>query len=300
MLDFILTLNILNFIIALLFSRRWFMAIITVSRMYGAGGTTFAKKLSESIGYKYIDREYVEDFCKKMDQNICTFGLDDEESPDFLERLMELFTNKSFYKISLMATIYNLALQDNVLFCGRGANFILSGVKNIISFQIVGLFSDRVKAVSRIKNLDIEVAKELVENKDKERKEFIDYYYEKNIFDPLNYHMVINSSYVNLSESIEIAKTLLKKFDKESFEDDKKWLKNRLIESRANILLFRLGLVHGFGKINFDHKDDTIKVTGVIGSENDKRILFDHLIKIDGVKNIEDHLKVGILSHLIY
>lgn len=276
------------------------MAIITVSRMYGAGGTTFAKELAKNIGYKYIDKQFVDDYCKKTDQNICTFGLDDEESPDFFERLMELFTNKSFFKISLMATIYKLALEDNLLICGRGASFILQGLKNIINLQIVAHFSDRVKAVAKIKNISIDEAKDLVEDRDKERKEFIEYYFEKNVFDPLNYHLVINTSHVNLDETLDISKVLLSKLDKANLEEDKKWLKNRLAEARANILLFRLDLVQGFGKINFEATGETIKVSGVIGSESDKKKLFDNLIKLEGIKNIDDYLKVGILSHLIY
>lgn len=276
------------------------MPIITVSRMYGAGGTTFAKELAKVVGYKYIDKQFVDDYCKKSNEKICTFGLDDEEAPDFIERLTELFSNKSFFKLSLMATVYKLALEDNLVICGRGASFILQGLKNIINLQISALFSDRVKSVAKIKNISIDEARELVENRDKERKEFIEYYYEKNVFDPLNYHLVINTSFVNLNEALDITKILLSKFkDSETFED-KKWLKNRLSEVRANILLFRLNLVHGFGKINFDADGDTIRVSGVIGSEKDKKRLLENLTKIEDIKNIEDHLKIGILSHLIY
>lgn len=275
------------------------MAIITISRMYGAGGTTFARELAKAVGYKYVDKNYVDNYCKQTNQGVCTFGLDDEESPDFLERLIELFTNKSFFKVSLMATIYKLALEDNVLICGRGSNFILDGLKNILNLQVIARFSDRVKAVAKIKNLSIDEAKDLVEERDRERKEFIEYYYEKNIFDPLNFHLVINTSYVNLEEAINLSKVLIAKFDSSSIED-KMWLKNRLIEARANILLFRLNLVHGFGKINFEAIGDKLKVSGVIGSENDKKRLFDNLLKIEEIKDIEDNLKVGILSHLIY
>jgi len=276
------------------------MAIITISRMYGSGGTTFSKELAKTLGYEYVDKDYIDQYCKSTNSNICTYGLDDEEAPDFLERLNELFTNKSFFKLSLMATIYSLALKDNVIFCGRGANFILSGLNNLLSLQVVANLSKRVQSIAKIKNISIDESKDLIDKKDKEKKEFIEYYFDKDVFNSLHYHIVLNSSYIDLNEAIEIVKVAIKKFDQKDNAKDIQWLKERLVESKANILLFRLGLVHTFGKIDFECSGNNLKVKGVIGSEEDKKRLFENLKHIEDVKNIEDHLNIGILSHIIY
>jgi hypothetical protein len=81
----------------------------------------------------------------------------------------------------------------------------------------------------------------------------------------------------------------------------RKALKNKLLEKRAEILLFRLGMVHDYGKVIFAVEEEGVLIMkGVIGGEHEKKQLLETLGSLKEVKRIEDHAKVGVLSHIIY
>lgn len=276
------------------------MAIITISRLYGAGGTTFAKKLTEKLVYTYVDR----DFCNKLGEetkNCLNYFDDDEEvMPSILEKIDELMTNRNFYKTNLYATIYSLALNDNVIFVGRGANLVLDSIPNVFSMQIVARKKDRIKAIADLKKINFNDALDLVDKMDHQRKNFIEDYFDKDILDQTLYHLVVNSSFIPYEAALEMVENYIKTFTKDDIAKSKNIIKKKLIEKKAEILLFGMKVVYK-ADIDFEMQDNgTLLVKGVISGEDEKQKLLTNLKKIDGVENIEDHLKIGVLSKLIY
>lgn len=277
------------------------MAIITISRPYGSGGTLFAQELAKKINYSYIDKNYCAIVGDEVKHCFEYFEHEDEQAPFLVDRISELMNTRSFYKVNLYATIYSLALKNNVIFVGRGANIILQGIPNVLSLQIVGNIEDRVRAIAELKNLSYDAALNLIEKMDNEKKKFIQYYFDKNIFDPTLYHFVINLSYVPINNAVEIITDYVSKFfSEEDYKKSENILKNRLIEKKAEVILFGLNLTQNT-KANFTMKEDgTLVVKGIVSSENEKKKLLKALENIEGVKKIEDNLKIGILSRLIY
>ncbi len=277
------------------------MAIITISRPYGSGGTLFAHELSERTNYSYIDKNYCAIVGDEVKHCLEFFGHEDETAPLLLDRISELMTNRSFYKVNLLATIYSLALKNNVIFVGRGANIILQGIPNVLSLQLVSNIEDRIKAIAELKGLSYDDALNLIQRMDNEKKKFIEYYFDKNIFDPTLYHFVMNLSYIPLNNAVEIIIDYVNKFfTEEDFKKSQIILKNRLIEKKAEVILFGLNLTQN-AKANFTMKEDgTLIVKGIVSSENEKKKLIKSLENIEDVKKIEDNLKVGILSRMIY
>ncbi|MCX7771076.1 MAG: cytidylate kinase family protein [Proteobacteria bacterium] len=277
------------------------MAIITISRPYGSGGTLFAHELANKLNYTYIDKNYCSIVGDEVKHCLTYFGQEEEESPELIARITELMSNKSFYKINLYLTIYSLALKNNVIFVGRGSNIILDGIPNVLSLQIVGNIEDRVKAISEVKNLSYDDALKLINKMDNEKKKFIEYYFDKNIFDPTLYHFVINLSHIPLKNAVETIETYVNKYFTETdFENSQRILKNRLIEKKAEVIVFGLKMTQNT-KVNFKMEDDgTLIVKGIVSSENEKNKLLSALKTLEDVKSINDQLKIGILSRMIY
>jgi len=278
------------------------MGIITVSRTHGSGGTNFAETLAKRLNYKFVNRTFINNDCQISQEHICVFGLDDDDSPSFLERVQELKSNRNFFKVSLMANIYDYALKNNVVFVGMGAGIILSGINNFLNIRVVRLLSERVKAITQVKNISHEDAFDLVKKMDEGKKDFISHYFDMDVNDPTLYHLIINSSYIELNDGLDMVSEYVKKHLTPAYTTETEhFLKNRLLEKRAEILLFRLGMVGSYGKINFEAADNgVLTVKGVIGGEHEKKILFQSLTKNKEINKIEDHLKVGILSGMIY
>lgn len=279
------------------------MGVIAVSRMYGAGGTTFAKKLSECLNYQYADKEFLNKIIQSNDNfPFLADVADDEESPSFLERIGELFTNKSFYKTALMATIYDLALKDNIVIAGRAAHIILDGIENVVSIQVVAKTSDRIKGIAEAKKISYEEAHDLIKEKDDEKKEFISYYFDKELFDPTLFFLVINSSHIKLDDAIDLTCRYSRKhFEQANYPNVQETLKNKLVEKRAELMLFKYDLVKE-GKIEFEGKEGgkRLIVKGIVGGEEAKEKVLTCLKGLKDVEKVEDNLKKGVLSHVIF
>jgi cytidylate kinase len=277
------------------------MGIITVSRTHGSGGTAFAEALAKRLDYKFVNRTFINNDIRLSQDHVCVFGLDDG-APSFLERIQELKSNRNFFKVSLMANIYDYALKNNVVFVGMGAGIILSETNNILNLRVVRLLAERVKAIAQVKNISYEDAFDLVEKMDEGKKDFISHYFDVDIDDPTQYHLIMNSSFISLNDGLDTISEYVKKhLIPTHTAETEQFLKNRLLEKRAEILLFRLGMVGSYSKIHFEAADDgVLTVKGVVGGEHEKKGLFESLSKNKEISKIEDHLKVGILSGMIY
>jgi cytidylate kinase len=278
------------------------MGIITISRTHGSGGTSFARQLAAQLNYQCADRTSLTSFCEIKEDHVCAFGLDDERSQTFLDKIEGLMANRSFYKIALMASIYSFALRGDVIFVGMGANITLSEVPNLISLRIVRPLSQRVKSIAEIKRVSYDEALKQVHEMDEGKREFVSGYFDKQIDDPLLYHLIMNSGHVSLENGLEMVRNYAGKLFTESADlAAGRALKNKLLEKRAEILLFRLGMVHDYGKVTFAVEEEGVLIVkGVIGGEHQKKQLLETLGSLGEVKRVEDHTKVGILSHIIY
>ena len=210
-------------------------------------------------------------------------------------------TNRNFNKIALIANIYDFSLKNNVVFTGMGAHVVLGGLSNVISLQVVRRRSERIKAIAELKKISYDDALEEIQRMDEGQREFMENYFDKPFNDPTLFHLVINSSHVSLENGLHMVSEYSKSYfaPRHSIETENT-LRDRLLEKRAEILLFRLGIVHDYVKVNFEANGGVLMVKGVVGGEGEKKRLFDSLNYMKEARKIEDYLKVGILSHIIY
>jgi cytidylate kinase len=275
--------------------------VITVSRSYGSGGSQFAKQLAEQLGYRHIDETFVrnmEQYTKQCSPLVSS--IEDEVDPGFLDKLVELMTNRTFKKTALSLCLYELALAEDVVIVGAGAHLVFANYPSLISLQLVRNLSERVRSIAQENNLTIDDALELIQDKDKGKSKWIKNYFDKDLFDPLQFHMVVNLSLIPPDKAL----ILLTPFSTSSFEGISQdssvaWLKNRLLERKAEMVVFDLGLAHG-PLIEFHADGGVLIAKGVIGGNRDKEKLLENLGKMSEVTNVVDQLKVGVLSRMLY
>lgn len=276
------------------------MGIITIARTHGSGGTLFAKALAKNLDYKCINRTSFNDHCQAINNHVRLFGLQSEESPSFLGWLREVMSNRYFFKISLLANIYHCALQNNVILVGMGAGIILSGRENVLHLRVVRLFSERVKAIAEVKNIPYDDAFDLVERMDEGKKDFVSHYFDEDVNDPTLYHLTINTSYLKFDDVLNMISDYAKNHLTPAHPaETEEFFRNRLLEKRAEILLFRLGMANSYGKISFEAIDDGLLIVkGAAAGAEEKERLFASLNKNKEIKKIEDYLNVGMSSDI--
>jgi hypothetical protein len=147
----------------------------------------------------------------------------------------------------------------------------------MIAIQVVRNLSDRIKDIATEKQISYEEALKLIEQKDKAKKKFISYYFDKELFNPLDFNLTFNASVVTLEDGIHIIDSYARRyFQRVNIEEARSFLVRRLLEKRAEILLLKKGLDSHYGKITFEAiDDDVLVVKGVIDGEEKKKNLIE-------------------------
>ncbi len=274
------------------------MGIITISRTHGSGGTTFARELAKELGYSYIDRTLINDECLESDRHTCSFGIDEGTAPGLHGTTQELMADSNFYKVCFIANILDRALRDNAVMTGMGAGIILTGIVNAINIRVVRLMEERVRAIAQVKGIPYDDAFDLVERMDEGKRDFIARYFDADPGDPSYYHAVVNSSYVSLEEAVGIlAEYARRHFTPDSAREAEGVLGDRLLEKRAEILLFYLGMGHCFGQVTFRAgADGTLSVAGLVRNEAEKDRLLQALAKDARIRRITNSLETGVFE----
>lgn len=278
------------------------MRTITISRSYGSAGTLFAKRLSAVLGYQYADEALI----NKIDEapevrNVLAAHMEDESAPGFLARVAELANNRNFFKVALETCVYDLALKGDLVFVGGGAHIILEEYPCLFAVQVVRNLRDRIKAIADEKHISYDNAFDLVKKRDRHKVNFVRHYFDRDLFDPTMFHITINASRVPIDDAVEmVASQAGKTF---SFADDQAaelFLKKRLIEKKAQLVLFGLDMAHD-GRIAFEAQEGGVLIVrGVIGGKDMKERVLSALSRLPDVSRIEEHLKVEVLSRMLY
>ncbi len=212
------------------------MRVITISRSYGSAGSLFGRKLDERLGYHYVDERSISRMkTNKEAAAVLMMNLEDERSPGFMDRFAELMHNRSYFRTALAVALYDLILKKDVVVVGGGGHLILQGYPLKVSIQIYRNLSDRVHDISIEKGIDQDEALDLVESKDKEKKKFISYYFDEDLFEPTSFDITLNASYVNLDDALDLIEGYCRRyFERINAEEAQIFAEARLLEKERN------------------------------------------------------------------
>ncbi|MCX8110321.1 MAG: cytidylate kinase family protein [Syntrophorhabdaceae bacterium] len=278
------------------------MKVITISRSYGSAGSLFGKKLAERLGYKYVDDGFLKYLkTNKEAVNFLLKNLEDERSPDITDRFTELIHNKSYFKTAITVALYSLISKTDVVIVGGGAHLILEEYPSRIRIQIIRDINERIFDIMNEKVLSEEDAVDLVNKKDKEKKKFIEFYFDRDLNDPSSFDIIFNASSVKLEHALDIMELYAERFfSRIDYEDARLFAAKRLLENRAKLAIIHHELATK-SKVEFEAlAGDALLLKGIVGGEKEKERLLKALWGLKGVNKVTDHLKIGTLSRLIY
>ncbi len=197
---------------------------ITISRETGAGADKVSDSLIEFLKpYTNTKVEWT-----VFDRNLIEKVLQDHHLPMNLSELMaeeKYSTIKSIMNEVLggkpgiwslvhktTETILQLAEMGNIILLDRGANFITSKLKNCFHVRLVSTLDDRISHIQDLYAFNKKDALEFIKKEDIDRKNYVMTYFHKDINDPLQYHIVLNTHLINEIEAAQIiGSSLIKK-----------------------------------------------------------------------------------------
>lgn len=193
--------------------------IITIGRQYGSGGRQVGKKLAETYGIPYYDKEILKvaakesGFCEELFENF-----DEKPTTSFLYSLVMDpyslgYNSNSFdlplnHKVFLAAfdAIKSVAEKGPCVIVGRCADYALSDFDNVIKVFISGDTDFKVKRVMAMHDVDEAKAKEIMQRNDKQRSSYYNYYTSKKWGELKSYDLTINTAIVGEDGAVEIIK----------------------------------------------------------------------------------------------
>lgn len=180
------------------------LPIITISREFGAGGLEIASHLEEMIGFKKWDKELLDVISERLGQKKEYLESLDETRLNAIEDAIFGFMNHKStnlnYLIYLVRAIQAIEKHGNAIIVGRGANFICQD-KTTFNVRIVAPQAARVNHIAKKEGLTREQARNLVQKKEIERKDFTRRNFNHDTSSPVEYDLVINSATIGIKNA---------------------------------------------------------------------------------------------------
>ncbi len=195
------------------------MAVVTLSRQYGAGGLRVASAIADALGLKVADREVVEEAAHRlgMDQEVARSR--DERSPGVLEEVgLALAAAGIEYgqfpptplddrdlAQAVRRVIEGLATAGGYVILGRGSQAALGGRADACHLSLVADLRDRVRRISEWQRLSERDAEEHCRRVDAEREAYVRRFYAADIRDAILYDATLNTSTLGIDGAVTVA-----------------------------------------------------------------------------------------------
>ncbi len=177
------------------------MAIITLARQVAAKGDEVAQDLAAKLNYKFVTR-------KQLEERIIELGFPQDKMPKYDERKPGFFASmakdRDAYQNLSQYAMLEEASKGNVIFIGRGAFAFFSSIPNHISVRLIASEKTRINRLIEEFGWTEKQARQHIQESDANRNGFHKNFYNIDIEDPANFHMVLNTGSVAINDCANI------------------------------------------------------------------------------------------------
>jgi cytidylate kinase len=202
------------------------MAVITISRQFGAGGLTLGKMVAEKFGYTFADTEiikmvaemanvstnFVETIEKEAGGKFSKF-ISKTVSKPLVGRILKDergYIDEEIYLDYLVLIIAQMGDDGNAVILGRGSQYILNDHPDAYHILLIDRFENRVRFMQKNYDLSQARATQVVKNEDKRRMNLYRKLSKSDYDNPILYHLVLNMGRVNHDKALELIDNLLR------------------------------------------------------------------------------------------
>ncbi|MFH1958883.1 MAG: cytidylate kinase-like family protein [Patescibacteria group bacterium] len=181
---------------------------ITVSREPGSGGTPIAKLVAEKLGFTLVDKQIVEEIAKSTKKRKEVIMAVDEKKRSAIDDIVHALLNEDYiddlkYVSELVRLMFIYAHQGHCVLLGRGSNFITPFAHGL-HVRITAPYQVRVQRAIDYEGYTRQQARKVIADVEKERKEFVTQYFNKNVTKGNAYDLTINTTSLDIEDSRDI------------------------------------------------------------------------------------------------
>ncbi|HWL40715.1 MAG TPA: cytidylate kinase-like family protein [Gemmatimonadaceae bacterium] len=196
------------------------MAILTVSRLYGSGGSEVAAIVARKLGWSLLDNEVVDAVAARLGMSTAEVQAREERLPSLVERLASAMTmGTQEWMIPIAAAkrptdeqllevtrhiIQEAIARGPVVVVGRGAPAMLAERTDALH---VFCYAPRKALIARTMQRDGLIAEEaakLVDDTNREREQWVKRNWERDWRAPENYDLGVNTERLGIEGAAEL------------------------------------------------------------------------------------------------
>lgn len=201
------------------------MAVVTISRQFGAGGHTLGKIVADKLGCSFVDEEIIQMVAKKARVSTNWVESVEKEAGGRLLKFITGLVPRSFidlvlnddrgyideeiYVDLLHEIISRIADEGNAVIIGRGSQYILRDHEDTFHVLLIAQMDDRVKFMETHYDLSPKEAATVVSRQDKRRINLYRKFGKEDYDQPHLYHLVINTSKQSLEKGCRLICSLV-------------------------------------------------------------------------------------------
>lgn len=185
--------------------------IITIGREYGSGGHEIGEKLAKRYGIKFYDRHALIKIAKENGYYDEIISFYEEKPVNSLLYAIAMNTYSEKIGKKQFQIIREIAELESCVLIGRCSNYIFKGNDNATSVFIHADIEKRMRRVTEIyKNNDKNI-RSVIENTDKQRASFHNYYTDEFWGNSRNHQLTIDSGEIGIDASVELISEFIDK-----------------------------------------------------------------------------------------
>jgi cytidylate kinase len=174
-------------------------SVITISRQMGSQGEEVARLVGQSLGYRVVSRELINQAAIQTGSPEIALAAIDELGLLGICPSLEACTA---YREQIALIMDDLAAAGKVVIVGRAGMVILANRPEVFHVQVIAPAELRTKRVANAQHISQECAQHQIEASDRFRRLYIKNHYQARWDNPTLFDLVVNTAHVSIHAAV--------------------------------------------------------------------------------------------------
>lgn len=186
--------------------------VITIGRNFGSNGRIIGEKLAQRLGVRFYDRNLIEIAAKESGLDWKVVGNADEKLlGHFLKfnlglDIIQENENDKIYRAQEEVIRSIAKSEESCVIVGRGADYVLRNHPEVLKVFIYAPYNIRISTVMERYNFSREEAEKVVRHMDKTRRNYYEYFTDRNWDQKEGKDLLIDSSEFGIDGTVSLIK----------------------------------------------------------------------------------------------
>jgi cytidylate kinase len=196
------------------------MAIITISRMYGSGGSDVAARVAQRLGWSLFDNAFIDAVAERLGVSASEVQAREERTPSLVERLASALavaspeilpppTEQLPPSEERLADVTRRIIEEavargNAVLVGRGAQSVLARRAGVLHVFCYAPRDALIQRVAARRGVSLAEAEKNVDEINKQRDQYVRSTFKRSWKAPENYHLCVSTEWLDIEGAADL------------------------------------------------------------------------------------------------